>query len=181
VTPTFDQDNFPSRSGYNSGNVFRKENTKRKNDRADWGFTALEHIFDLYLAVTGSRLSLFFFFFALINLSFFVWYCCFTRVDGYYLYGHSAGAQFIHRHLAFIGAGGHPTRIKKAVAANAGFYTMPTFSVPFPYGFGGTEAEFSMDDLRNYLQVVVGIMIRSYWFARKVLVLKSFATPSARR
>jgi hypothetical protein len=49
------KENFPSRAGYNSGNVFRKENTKRKNERGDWGFSALESIFDSYLSVTGSR------------------------------------------------------------------------------------------------------------------------------
>ena len=77
---------------------------------------------------------------------------CF-RLEGYYLYGHSAGAQFVHRHLAFIGAGGSPLRVIRAVAANAGFYTAPTFEVPFPFGFGGTESVLSEQDLRNYLQV----------------------------
>jgi hypothetical protein len=78
---------------------------------------------------------------------------CVIRVEGYYLYGHSAGAQFVHRHLAFICAGGNPLRVIRAVAANAGFYTEPTFEVPFPFGFGGTESVFSEEDLRNYLQV----------------------------
>ena len=75
-------------------------------------------------------------------------------MDGYYLYGHSAGAQFVHRHLAFIGAGGNPLRVIRAVAANAGFYTVPDFQVPFPFGFGGTESVMSEEDLRNYLQVL---------------------------
>lgn len=44
-------------------------------------------------------------------------------------------------------------RVIRAVAANAGFYTAPTFEVPFPFGFGGTESVLSEQDLRNYLQV----------------------------
>jgi len=115
--------------------VFRKENTKRKNERGDWGFSALESIFDSYLSVTGSR------------------------VDGYYLYGHSAGAQFVHRHLAFISAGGAPLRVIRAVAANSGFYTLPTFEIPFPFGFGGTESVFSEEDLRNYLQAPLTVVL----------------------
>lgn len=55
ITMSFRQENFPSRSGYNSGNVFRKENTKRRNERGDWGFSAIESIFDTYLSITGSR------------------------------------------------------------------------------------------------------------------------------
>jgi len=135
ICPEFSKENFPSRAGYNSGNVFRKENTKRRNERTDWGFSALESIFDSYLSITGSR------------------------VDGYYLYGHSAGAQFVHRHLAFIGSGGTPLRVIRAVAANAGFYTLPTFEIPFPFGFGGTESVFREEDLRKYLQAPLTVVL----------------------
>src|SRR3546814_13949249 len=40
---------------------------------------------------------------------------------GYRLYGHSAGAQFVHRMVSFM----PEARIEAAVAANAGCYTMP--------------------------------------------------------
>jgi hypothetical protein len=61
----------------------------------------------------------------------------------------------VHRHLAFISAGGAPLRVIRAVAANSGFYTLPTFEIPFPFGFGGTESVFSEEDLRNYLQACI--------------------------
>jgi len=54
---------------------------------------------------------------------------------GYALYGHSAGGQFVHRYVAFADA----PRMEVAVAANSGWYTMPT-DAAFPYGWGGDVA-----------------------------------------
>jgi len=48
----------------------------------------------------------------------------------YNIYGHSAGAQFVHRYLQFYNS----TKVDKAVAANAGWYTFPNEAVSFPYG-----------------------------------------------
>jgi poly(3-hydroxybutyrate) depolymerase len=54
-----------------------------------------------------------------------------TRYD---LYGHSAGSQFVHRLLLFTPS----ADVDQAVAANAGWYTLPLFDTPFPYGLGGS-------------------------------------------
>lgn len=51
----------------------------------------------------------------------------------YLLYGHSAGAQVVHRALLLAGQ----PRATRIVAANAGWYTMPDEAVPFPHGLGG--------------------------------------------
>ena len=60
------------------------------------------------------------------------------RQPGYYLFGHSAGAQFTHRLLTFL-KGAHALG---AVAANAGWYTLPTDEDPrfhtMPYGLKGS-------------------------------------------
>lgn len=48
----------------------------------------------------------------------------------YSLYGHSAGAQFVHRFMMTT-----PNKCRWAVAANAGWYTMPNTD-RWPYGMG---------------------------------------------
>jgi poly(3-hydroxybutyrate) depolymerase len=58
----------------------------------------------------------------------------------YSLYGHSAGAQFVHRFLLLAPS----AAVDQAIAANAGWYTLPVFDQDFPYGLRGTavsEAE----------------------------------------
>jgi D-alanine-D-alanine ligase len=60
---------------------------------------------------------------------------------GYYLFGHSAGAQFVHRMLTFL----PNARVIGAVAANAGWYTLPARAespeFTMPYGLQGTPVE----------------------------------------
>lgn len=63
------------------------------------------------------------------------------RQTGYYLFGHSAGAQFVHRLLTFT----PDARVLGAVAANAGWYTLPTRGktarFAMPYGLQGTPLD----------------------------------------
>lgn len=76
---------------------------------ATWAFNGVEHLFDAAVeAVGGSQRD-------------------------YLLYGHSAGAQFVHR-LVLLQPG---ARVGRAVAANAGWYTVPDADEPFPYGLDG--------------------------------------------
>jgi D-alanine-D-alanine ligase len=60
---------------------------------------------------------------------------------GYYLFGHSAGAQFVHRMLTFL----PNARVIGAVAANAGWYTLPVRGASpefiMPYGLQGTPVD----------------------------------------
>jgi poly(3-hydroxybutyrate) depolymerase len=72
----------------------------------------------------------------------------------YRLYGHSAGAQFVHRFVMF-----NPrARVKIAVAANAGWYMMPDFDVRFPYGLKGSgiDAARLKEALAKKLVVLLG-------------------------
>lgn len=52
------------------------------------------------------------------------------------LYGHSAGAQFVHRYLLLTGAQG----ARRIVIANAGWYSWPRFDMAFPHGLGQSSA-----------------------------------------
>ena len=61
----------------------------------------------------------------------------------YNMFGHSAGAQFVHRFLQFKPL----SRINKAVSANAGWYTLPDTTIDFPYGLKGTT--INSNDLEN--------------------------------
>lgn len=80
-----------------------------------WTFSLIEPLFDLIREETGSQL---------------------TQYD---LWGHSAGAQFVHRYATFM----PNARIHRAVSANAGWYTLPDADVEYPYGLkhsGGADA-----------------------------------------
>jgi poly(3-hydroxybutyrate) depolymerase len=55
------------------------------------------------------------------------------RRKTYTLFGHSAGAQFVHRFLTYWPS----ERVEMAIVANAGAYVMPLESEAYPYGLGG--------------------------------------------
>ncbi|MEE4210990.1 MAG: hypothetical protein V2I43_17205 [Parvularcula sp.] len=59
------------------------------------------------------------------------------EATGYYLFGHSAGAQVVHRALLFEDL----DHLELAIAANAGWYTMPDTEAAWPYGLARTEAD----------------------------------------
>jgi hypothetical protein len=91
---------------YSQGNVLSRDGTL--NDNRQWSFTTVEKIFDEVKARAGA-----------------------TR-DSYRIYGHSGGGQFVHRMVLLL----PKARIERAVAANAGVYTMPTTELAYPYGLG---------------------------------------------
>jgi hypothetical protein len=79
-----------------------------------------------------------------------------SQQPGYFIFGHSAGAQFVHRLLTFVPC----PRVLSAVAANAGWYTLPTVDErlpPFPYSLRGTPREFH--DLRPLLAAPLTILL----------------------
>ena len=78
-----------------------------------------------------------------------------TQPD-YYLFGHSAGAQFVHRLLTFV----PEARVRRAVAANAGWYTLPLTDADnaVPYSLAATPLADSEPTwlLRAPLTILVG-------------------------
>jgi poly(3-hydroxybutyrate) depolymerase len=127
VVPEFSERQFPGSEGYNLGNVF--DGSGKKQPRAAWSFSAIEPIFD----VVRQRYQM--------------------TTSGYALYGHSAGAQFVHRFLFHV----PKARVTRVVAANAGWSTMPAFNTDWPYGLRNSVVNSA--DLAAALQLPVTILL----------------------
>ena len=76
--------------------------------------------------------------------------------DSYDIYGHSAGAQFVHRYLLFSNS----PKVNRAVAANAGWYTFLDGS-NFPYGINNPPIDFNSQNVINFLNMDLHIHIGS--------------------
>lgn len=114
VVPEFRSRDFPKAAGYNLGNIF-KNNSGTLNAKSQWAFSAIEPLFDN----VRKRFDL--------------------NTNMYSMYGHSAGAQFVHRYLYFVPG----TRLNYSVAANSGWYTLASFEHSFPYGLAGSPLQKS--------------------------------------
>ena len=79
-----------------------------------------------------------------------------VKTDQYMIYGHSGGAQFVHRYLLMSDM----PKIKKAVAANAGWYTF-LGGWKVPYGIKEPPSKLSSDNLRRFLKMKLSVFIGS--------------------
>jgi poly(3-hydroxybutyrate) depolymerase len=115
AVPEYSRGAFPGSDTYNLGGAANGEGGFRP--RAQWSFSAIEPMFDAIRA--RERLD----------------------AGGYRLYGHSAGAQFVHR-FVLLGAG---PRLHRAVAANSGWYALPGDGVDWPYGLQGAPPGIELE------------------------------------
>lgn len=111
LVPEFGREKFPGVRWHNFGNL--QDGEGRATPAADWSFHAFDRVVAAAMAMAGS-----------------------TRT-GFAIYGHSAGAQFLHRWMLLTGA----PRAEAVVIANSGSYTLPRSDRPFPAGLGGTAAD----------------------------------------
>lgn len=116
VCPEFNDSEWSGSAGYNLGNVFSgSDGAGDRNPESQWAFTLAE---DIYLEIKeGFGLT----------------------AEEYDVWGHSAGAQFVHRTLIF----NPDAPIRYAIAANAGWYTAPDLAVEFPYGLSHPRLSFT--------------------------------------
>ncbi|MFA5713919.1 MAG: hypothetical protein WC960_07095 [Bacteroidales bacterium] len=120
---------FYNSSEYQLGGVSSSGSSYVAKPKAQWSYSLIEDLFDFIKEKTGSR------------------------NETYDMWGHSAGGQFTHRFLLWM----PEARVRKAVASNAGYYTVPdpdgisneqgtVFS--FPYSSRGTP--ISDNTIRTY-------------------------------
>lgn len=108
LVPEFSEADWPGGRSYNLGNM--RDAAGQQVPRAAWSFAVIDQVFDAGRALFSND------------------------TERYVLYGHSAGAQFVHRLVLFTGA----PRACRTVAAAAGWYALPDEAIAFPYGLGGT-------------------------------------------
>lgn len=108
IAPEFSKENGYSENDYQFGGIFTSATFSSLRPLEEWTYCLLEALFDYVKNETG-------------NLS-----------DRYYLFGHSAGGQFVHRFLLAM----PDARVNRAVAANPGSWTFPLSE-----GFAETDSQ----------------------------------------
>ncbi len=112
VAPEFSKEDYAGAARYNQGNVF-SEKQDAFLPASKWTFSVIEPLFDFVQQQTDNG---------------YPWY---------YLSGHSAGAQFVHRFLYFV----PNNRAQRVMMANAGWYTLPDAQLEFPFGLARTPVQ----------------------------------------
>ena len=131
LAPLFDDKNWVEPLGYNFGNIASgKEANNTPNPRSKWAFTLVEQMFD----------------FAKKEFK--------VNAKQYELFGHSAGGQFVHRFMLFL----PNNRVRLAIAANPGFYTLPSLTENFPYGLKNSPVSITSKDLKVWTNAPLIIM-----------------------
>lgn len=127
----YSTDLYPTTTEYILGGMNTRQSSNGLLPREQWNFNFVESLFGEIVRFTqGSQAT-------------------------YDMWGHSAGAQFVHRYVTFM----PDAHIGKAVACNSGWYTMPDLSVEFPYGLrrvSSADGELQKKALSRKLYVYVG-------------------------
>ena len=96
INPQFPLQHY-SENEYQFGNVSVELGSLELNKKEKWAYNIVEALFDCYRKATG------------------------CKAKGYYMFGHSAGGQFVHRHVLMM----PEARVIKAVASNPSAWTTP--------------------------------------------------------
>ena len=107
MAPTFSNEHWPGVESYNNGSIWTEDDGLR--DAEYWAYQAVKSLAQ-QLRDTGM-----------------------VRNQPLYLFGHSAGGQFVHRLVSTLGADG----FAGVVAGNPGWYTLPNTAPTFPEGLAG--------------------------------------------
>ena len=110
IAPEFSVVNYPGLGDhYLMSNIFDdgdNPSPETFNDQSEWTFSILDPLFE-YVKVAAS-----------------------STEETYNAWGHSGGAQFLHRFVTYL----PNSKLDIAVCSNAGWYTVAENGVSFPYG-----------------------------------------------
>ncbi|AVS89318.1 alpha/beta hydrolase [Paracidovorax avenae] len=127
LVPEFTQAKFPERNFYNFGNVV--DESMRIRPRDQWVFGVVDEAFAVGRKAFGARR------------------------ERFALYGHSAGAQFVHRYMLMAEA----SRAGLIISANAGSYTLPNRDANFPWGLANVA--LTDEDLKRAFERPVVLLL----------------------
>jgi pimeloyl-ACP methyl ester carboxylesterase len=133
LTPEYSEENYPEFWSYNLGGMIYDVNIENETFKIHqnpdrWIFGDFDRIF----AAVAKHLKL--------------------TVQKYDMFGHSAGGQILHRLALF-----HPeNKANRILAANSGWYTLPSYSEPFPYGLLNILASPDVVDFSSKLVLFLG-------------------------
>ncbi|MCC5833289.1 MAG: hypothetical protein JJU20_01010 [Opitutales bacterium] len=114
IVPEFTSDAFPGSRRYNQGYMLTLGGDPIP--REQWSTQVIEDLFDDVVSRTeGGQ-------------------------EHYYLYGHSAGGQFVQRLLFFL----PDIRVAKAVIANPGWYTVADTAIEYPFGLDNSPFDLEL-------------------------------------
>jgi poly(3-hydroxybutyrate) depolymerase len=121
IAPAFNQEDFSSREGDHASGGYRGLFGRK--------IMADEWLLRLVRTVRGT--------FGISDLKFF-------------LYGHSAGGQFVGRFLVT-----HPDQVKQAVISSAATYPQPDPDIAWPFGMGKLDTDIEWDkDTTNHISII---------------------------
>ena len=118
IAPTFSNEQWPDVVSYNNGNLLATTDRAALADTAAattpdrWSYTVITRLVD-DLKTSGLLAG-----------------------QPLYLFGHSAGGQFVHRLMSVL----TPDVFTQVAVGNPGWYTLPLLELPFPEGLGGIPA-----------------------------------------
>lgn len=116
LSPEFSESFFPGSDAFNLANIFEdgdNPSPNTLNPPSEWTFSVLDILFEDFKSIIG-------------NIS-----------SQYDVFGHSAGAQMIHRFLIF----NPEAKFNRLISSAAGWYALPNLQVDYPYGLNKSPAE----------------------------------------
>jgi len=138
LSPEYHEHHYPEFWNYNLGGMYKNVKINRQRTAVE-SFTISDHPeewiyndFDRIFELVKQELHL--------------------KTDTYDMFGHSAGGQLLHRFAIFQ----TNNKAHRILAANSGWYTLPSNQEKFPYGLKGTIQKSAHIDYTSHLIIFLG-------------------------